>query len=237
MRSSRLLQVLLVAFSLLCLTMLSLWQVQQVSQAQGSGPIILTKTLNRPTNVVRVGEVLTFTIALTNNSAFTLTGVTLIDTYDNTTLGYAGAIPPESSVNPGAGIVTWNNVAVPPIPPGQSIIVTVVFTAEHPRTAIVNAVRAQDIIHQSGQLTFTTETSQTQDAIGGSAPVVKFLAPGATPQAGLPVTFTHIITNDGAALMTYLPLTDTYDPTYLDFLFAIPTPTITNPPGLLVWDD
>ena len=237
MRSNRLLQVLLVAFSLLLLMMLSLWQVQQVSRAQGSGPIILTKTLNRPTNVVRVGEVLSFTIALTNNSAFTLTSVTLIDTYDNTTLAFAGATPPESSVNPGTGTITWINVAVPPILPGQGLVVTVVFTAEHPKTTIVNAVRAQDIVHQSGQLTETAETSQTQEAIGGNAPVVKFLAPGVTPQVGLPVTFTHIITNDGAALMTYLPLTDTYDPTYLDFLFAIPTPTISSPPGTLIWDD
>jgi hypothetical protein len=115
--------------------------------------------------------------------------------------------------------------------------VTVVFTAEHPKTTVVNAVRAQDIIHESGQLTETAETSRTNEAIGGNAPVVKFLAPGATPQAGLPVTFTHIITNDGAALMTFLPLTDTYDPAFLDFMFAIPTPTITSPPGLLVWDD
>ncbi len=230
-------QVLMIAFGLLFLTMLSLWQVQQISRAQGSGPIILTKTLNRPSNVVRVGEVLSFTIALTNNSAFTLTGVTLVDTYDQTTLAFANATPPESTVNPATGVISWSNVAVPPIPPGQGIVVTVVFTAEHPKTAVVNAVRAQDLISGGFALTETAETSQTNEAIGGNAPVVKFLAPGATPEVGLPVTFTHIITNDGAALMTFLPLTDTYDPTYLDFLFAIPTPTITSPPGILVWDD
>lgn len=230
-------RTLLIALGLVALTWLSLAQVQQISRAQGSGPITLTKVLNRTGNVVRVGEVLSFTIALTNNSAFTLTGVTLIDTYDQTTLAFAGATPPESSVNPGVGTIRWDNVAAPPIPPGQGIVVTVVFTAEHPRTTIVNAVRAQDIIHESGQISETAETSRTQEAIGGNAPIVKFLAPGATPQAGLPVTFTHIITNDGAALMTFLPLTDTYDPAFLEFRFAIPTPTITSPPGIIVWDD
>lgn len=230
-------RTLLIAFVLMGVTWLSLWQVQKVSRAQGSGPITLTKVLNRDGNVVRVGEVLNFTIALTNNSTFTLTGVTLIDTYDQTTLAFAGANPSESSVDPGAGTIRWDNVAVSPIPPGQSIAVTVVFTAEHPKTAIVNAVRTEAITHTSGQITETAETSRTQEAIGGSAPVVKFLAPGATPQAGLPVTFTHIITNDGAALMTFLPLTDTYDPAFLEFLFAIPTPTITSPPGLIGWDN
>ncbi len=230
-------RALLLGLSLIGLTWLSLGQVQRVSQAQGSGPIALTKVLNRSGNVVRVGEVLSFTIALTNNSAFTLTGVTLIDTYDQTTLAFAGATPPESSVDPGTGTIRWDNVAASPILPGQSIALTVVFTAEHPKTAIVNAVRAQDIIHESGQLTETAETSRTQEAIGGSAPIVKFLAPGATPQAGLPVTFTHIITNDGAALMTFLPLTDTYDPAFLEFRFAIPTPTLTSPPGLIAWAD
>lgn len=230
-------RVLLIAFALVGLVWVSLWQVQEVSRAQSGGPITLTKVLNRAGNVVRVGEVLSFTIALTNNSAFTLTHVTLIDTYDQTTLAFAGANPAESSVDPGTGTLRWDNVAVPPILPGQSIALTVVFTAEHPKTTIVNAVRAQDIIHESGQLTETAETSRTQEAIGGNAPIVKFLAPGATPQAGLPVTFTHIITNDGAALMTLLPLTDTYDPAFLEFRFAIPTPTITSPPGVIVWDD
>jgi uncharacterized repeat protein (TIGR01451 family) len=73
-------RILFIAFGLLFLTMLSLWQIQQVSQAQGG--ITLTKVLNRSSNVVRVGERLSFTIILTNNSGFTLTQVNLIDTYD-----------------------------------------------------------------------------------------------------------------------------------------------------------
>jgi hypothetical protein len=50
------------------------------------------------------------------------------------------------------------------------------------------------------------------------------------------MTFTHLITNDGAAIMTHLPLTDTYNPTLLQFHFAVPTPTVISP-GLLVWTD
>jgi hypothetical protein len=234
---TRLFRVVLIATTIFLAAMVSLWQTQQISQAQ-SGDIVMTKVLDRPTNVVRVGEVLTFTITLTNESAFTLTSVTVVDNYDNTSLAFAGAIPPIDQHDPGAAVLTWTNVAVPPIPPGQTISLTVVFTAEHPKPAVVNFARAQDIIHSSGALSYTAETSQTQDAIGGSAPVFKTSWPtGTIPIAGLPITFTHLITNDGAALMTFLPLTDTYDAVALQFNYAIPTPTIISPPGLLVWSN
>lgn len=122
--------------------------------------------------------------------------------------------------------------------PGQSISVTVVFTAERPKSAVVNYARAQDIIHSMGTISFTAETSQTPEAIGGSAPVFKSLwLTNTLLVAGFPITFTHRITNDGAAFLTYLPLTGTYDAAFLDYHFAIPTPTIISPPGLLVWDN
>ncbi|MEW5957315.1 MAG: hypothetical protein AB1801_06305 [Chloroflexota bacterium] len=225
------------AISLLVLTLLSLSSVRHVSLAQG-GDIEMVKILNHAGNVVRVGEVLTFTIALTNNSTFTLTNVTVVDNYDNTTLAFAGATPIQSSHDPGAAEIIWDNVAAPPIPPGQGVAITVTFVAEHPKPAVVNAAMAQDLRYEGGALTQTAETSRTQEAVGGAAPVVKSLSPpGSTPPAGLPVTFTHIITNDGAAIMTRLPLTDTYDPAFLEFNFAVPTPSITSPPGLLVWPD
>jgi uncharacterized repeat protein (TIGR01451 family) len=225
-------QILVIASGFLILTLSSL------QGAQAQGPIDMTKTLNKADNVVRVGELLSFTISLTNNSAFSLTNATLLDNYDQTTLAFARAVPPPSTHDSSAGIITWTNVATPPILPGQGIRVTVFFTAEHPRSAVVNYARAEDIIDSRGSITQTAETSRTQEAIGGSAPVLKYSSPpGSMPMAGLPVTFTHLITNDGAAVMTRLPLTDTYEPAFLAFHFAIPTPTITTTPGLLVWDD
>ena len=196
----------------------------------------MTKTLNKTDNVVRVGEVLSFTIALTNDSSFTLTNVTVVDNYDNTTLAFAQSITPPSIHDPGTGVITWNNVAIPPILPLQSITITLFFTAEHPRSTVVNSARAQDITHTTGSLTQTAQTSRTQEVIGGAAPIVKFLSPPGSVAPQMPLTFTHIITNDGAAVMTRLPLTDTYNPAFLEFHFAIPTPTIVSP-GLLVWTD
>lgn len=225
-----------IALGLVSLTWLSLAQVQQISLAQGG--VSLTKTLNKANPVVRVGEVLSFTIALTNNASFTLTNVTLVDDYDQSVLGFAGASPAPDSVDTGTGTLIWNNVAAAPIPIGQSLTFTVFFTAEHPRPTVVNMVRAQDITGTGQAISDTNSENQDGEAIGGRTPVFKSIfPPGSVPQVGLPVTFTQLITNDGAAIITQLPLTDTYDPAVLQFSFAIPAPTLTSPPGLLVWAD
>ncbi len=226
-----------VAGVLLTATLLTLLTIAPPTLAQ-SPNIIITKTLNRNSNVVRVGEILSFTIMVTNNtSTFTLSNVTLFDNYDQTIMAFAGAVPPHDIHVAGSGMITWTNVATPVIPPGQGISVTVVFTVEHPQPATVNRVEGKDIREDKGGSLEGANTDETQDAIGGNAPILKMLSPlTTTPQAGLPVTFSHIISNDGAALMTFLPLTDTYDPAFLQFKSAVPTPSIISP-GQLVWTD
>ncbi|MBE7554423.1 MAG: hypothetical protein HS126_25510 [Anaerolineales bacterium] len=235
MKSRALYQTLFIAVGLLVMTLLSLAQIQQISRAQGS--VTLNKILNRTSPVVRVGEVLSFTITLTNDAGFTLTNVTLVDTYNQGVLAFAGGAPAPDGIDSGNGVLTWTNVAAPPILPGQTLTFTVFFTAEHPRTTVVNRVRAQDITGTMGAISDTNDTDATHDAIGGQAPLFKnIFPPGSQPQVGFPVTFTHLITNDGAALMTHLPLTDTYNATILQFNFAIPSPTLASP-GVLVWAD
>lgn len=239
MKLKPVIQIILLASMLLVLALFSLWQVQQISLAQGG--VDISKTLNRSSNVVRVGEVLSFSIVLTNNnSTLSLTQVTLVDEYEQDILAYAWATPAPDGLMQAGGQITWAIAAVNPIDPGQSITVTLAFTAEHPQTAVVNYARAEDLEYSDGSSEVTATTSRTNEAIGGAAPIVKSLhPPGSTPQTGLPLTFTHIITNDGAALMTRLPLTDTYDPAFLEFHFARPiTPDIISQAnGLLVWTD
>lgn len=233
----RLLRAVGLALSFLCLTIFALLHLQPISQAQGGG-VTLTKTLNNSSAVVRVGQVVSFTVALTNNASFTLTNVTLLDQYNQNVLAFAGANPPPNLHNPATGTIAWTNVAAPPIAPGQTLTFTLFFTAEHPQTTVVNFARAQDITGTGSAISDTQASDQIDEAVGGSAPLFKQISPpGSTLKTGDPVTFTQIITNEGAALITFLPLTDTYDPAFLQFNFAIPTPSITSPPGLLVWTD
>lgn len=236
MKLERFLRVLFIGLSLLSLSLLSLLHFQQTSRAQA---VMLTKVLNKTSPVVRVGELISFTITLNNNAGFTLTNVTLVDNYANNILAYAGALPVAPDViTTATGTLQWSNVAAPPISIGETLIFTVFFTVEHPGTnPIVNFVRAEDIIGSGGAVADENAMDQADEAIGNMAPVVKFVSPpGTIPEAGLPLTFTHIITNDGLAIMTFLPLTDTYDANFLEFNFAIPPPNITSP-GQLVWTD
>ncbi len=197
--------------------------------------IELVKRLNKSTSVVKVGEVLSFTINLTNKSAFSLTHVTLLDNYENSVLAFAGAdTAPDNTTS---GEITWDNVADPPILPDQTLTFTLYFTAEHPRTSVVNHVQAKDIVSYGSAISNTSNQAQLDKAVGGAAPIYKaILPPGYVPQAGQPVTFTHLITNDGAAMLIFLPLTDTYNADFLEFNYAIPAPSLTSP-GQLVWND
>lgn len=239
MKLRRLLYVLTISLALLVITLVSLLHLPSASQAQ-SGDIVVTKALNRPSNVVRVGDILSFTITVTNQSAFTLTHVTITDTFDSAILQFNQATPPEDSVS--GNVIRWDNVAVLNNPAGMSIgdtiTLTVYFRAVHPQTAVVNAVEGGDIIRAGNQAgNGANDQTDPEPVVGGRAPIFKAIdPPGSTPIAGLPVTFTHIITNDSGAIMTQLTLTDTYDANVLEFKTAFPfTPNITSPLGTLVW--
>jgi hypothetical protein len=241
---SRLLPLLLLALALFLVAGLGLFWNLPESRAQGG--IQVDKQLGRSSSVVRVGELLTFTIYVTNSSGFTLTSVPMTDTYRADILGYAFSQPfePDDQAIIGAsGLLTWNNIAVPgmfgPIADGQAVSFTIGFTAEHPATAIVNAAGVHDAQDESGSQSFGGNSQAENDAVGGAAPVEKRIEPpGFTPEVGLPLTFTMVITNDGATVMTELGLVDRYDPTALIFYYAIPTPTLVlTDTGVISWLD
>jgi hypothetical protein len=241
---SRLSPALLLALALFLVAGLGLFRNLPESHAQGG--IQVDKQLGRSSSVVRVGELLTFTIYITNTSGFTLTSVPMTDTYRADILGYAFSQPfePDDQAIIGAsGLLTWNNIAAPgmfgPIVDGQAVSFTIGFTAEHPATAIVNAAGVHDAQDESGSQSFDGNSQEENDAVGGAAPVEKRIEPpGFTPEIGLPLTFTVVITNDGAAVMTELGFVDRYDPTALIFYYAIPTPTLVlTDTGVISWVD
>ena len=131
MKLQLLLRPLLLSISLLCLTLLLFLRLQQPTQAQGLDVITLTKVLNKDTSTVRVGELISFTIQLTNDAVFSLTNVNLVDTYNDggaiDVLRFAQAAPPADLIDPSTGTISWTNVASPPIPPGGSLSFTVFF--------------------------------------------------------------------------------------------------------------
>ena len=136
------------------------------------------------------------------------------------------------------GQIEWTDLTAVfgDLAPGDQVTVFVEFIAEHPQTAIVNRAEAHDVISSGGSLTNTNDTAQLDDSIGGATPLLKQLSDPPNPTAGLPMTFTISITNDGAITTTVLPLMENFDPAFLQFSHAVPPPDVEMT-GVLSWTD
>ncbi|HNT75446.1 MAG TPA: LPXTG cell wall anchor domain-containing protein [Anaerolineae bacterium] len=223
------------ALTWLGLAMLLWIQMPAPSHAQ-SGGIVVDKRLGRTSNVVYVGEYLTFTIRIRNDSAFTVTVLPLTDQYNTGVLAYVDASVAPDSVDTGAGRIDWADLtnAFGDLPPGQEIVLVVGFIAEHPAPAVVNYAAAHDAINSNGEVVGGEDESDANESVGGSAPVTKTM----TAQAGQLVTFTIEVHNNGYTTMTQVMLQDVYNPAKLQFFYAVPPPDHSDPPvGLLAWDD
>lgn len=200
-------------------------------------------------DVIQVGQELTFTIRITNTGTISITTLPLIDEYESSILQLERTDPLSSTniVTPatGGGLITWSDLTTDtvfgPLNPGQSIEIITVFRAVAPRVATVNRARIGAAVGFGGQQYAGDGRSSSGDAIGGQVIVRKEVLTGTVAASGLPLTFTITISNDGAADLTRIPLRDTFDPTYLAFASAIPTPTITSTSSItesvLEWDD
>jgi len=200
-------------------------------------------------DVIQVGQELTFTIRITNTGTISITTLPLIDEYESSILQLERTIPLSSTniVTPatGGGLITWSDLTTDtvfgPLNPGQSIEIITVFRAIAPRVATVNRARIGAAVGFGGQEYAGDERSSTGDAIGGQVIVRKELVTDTVAASGLPLTFTITISNDGAADLTRIPLRDTFDLTYLQFASAVPMPTFISTAaiteGVLEWDN
>lgn len=210
--------------------------------------ITVVKTLAH-SPVVRVGERLTFTVQITNDSGFVLDVIPFTDTYrsdmlrfEDASIGGSSILPYDSST-PAGGSTTleWNDLTslAGDLPDGDAMVVTLVFVAEHPGTAIVNAAGVHDARDAGSNVNLSASSEDDNDAIGGSTPVEKQEMFTTTPSIGMLMGYVITVTNDGASTITHLPLRDTYDPTILQFSHASPYNPDTPPsvPGDLRWNN
>jgi protocatechuate 3,4-dioxygenase beta subunit len=94
----------------------------------------ISKRLNTP-EPVRLGNLISFTIRITNTGDVPITGIPLQDTYNAAFLQFFSASAPGSSVQTGlpapyanTGVVSWANVLSGPLAPGSSVSLVVTFT-------------------------------------------------------------------------------------------------------------
>ena len=151
-------------------------------EQQANSSVTMSKTLNTP-EPVRPGEVMSFTISITNNGDTTLAVVPLSDTYDPDYLTYLNATPTPSDdeATERNGTILWTDLtATPPngtgndLAPNGTIDVTVWFIA-----------RRDTGLLGGGATTNTATSTGAQDAVGNTAPTdsandtVQILAPTA----------------------------------------------------------
>ncbi len=206
--------------------------------AAQSNALTLEKKLMKNSNVVQVGETLTFAITITNNWNTTVITLPMIDMYDQTVLRFVDANPAQNTHIAATGVISWNNVlaSTGPLAPGDSVVIITRFIAEHPSPRVVNRAETHDAYDSLGNQVGDGSSNVDNEAVGGQTPLTKTLDLTVPPIAGQQITFTLTIRNDGMADVVALPIEDRFDPAALQFIYAIPEPDRVET-GLLVWDN
>jgi LPXTG-motif cell wall-anchored protein len=225
----------------LALLMILLSRGVQVISAQQQAGIEVEKQLLKSGNIVRVGEILTFAITITNRWDANIVTLPLSDDYDESILRFVDATLPPDTHDVVSGALEWNNVLASsgPLAPGQQIVITVRFVAEHPTAdlRVVNRAQTHDAYDDQQRQVGDGGDSASGDADGGRTPITKTLdLRQAQPLVGRPITYTIAIGNDGLANVVRVPLSDSYDPATLQYWRAVPPPDQVAP-GELRWSN
>lgn len=212
--------------------------IAPVQAQSGTIELAIDKRL-QGSDVVQVGQELLFTIRIANNSNnITVTDLPLIDEYDSNIISFVRADPVPSTTS--EGILTWNDLTSTfgELPPGEIITVTTVFRAIRAEVATINRARIEAAQGSGGESGGGEDGASSGEAEGGRVIVTKALAQDSPAVSGQPITFTISIRNDGAADIVSLPLEDTPNTEFLQFIEADPPPSSVESGGtVLRWDD
>jgi large repetitive protein len=176
-----------------------------------------------------VGDTVRWQITVTNSGNTNHTNISLTDTFNSINLNYISALPAPSST--GAGMLIWNTAALGgTLNAGQSVIITVTFTAE-----------------SGGAITNTATASATGVNAVATSPVTidnphLSIAKSLTvPISGITyvddnVTFRIVVTNIGNTIATTVPLVDVYSDFNLEYVSATIPPTAAGA-GQIYWSN
>ncbi|MBC7251856.1 MAG: DUF11 domain-containing protein [Anaerolineae bacterium] len=201
----------------------------------------LNKVLTSDSPAV-IGDTVSFSVEIVNTGETALIEIPLEDTYDPTYLGYVSASPEPDSVDETAGTLGWDNlVSSGSLAPGESIVVTLNFTAlastgEGVTTNTATVSGATDEYEQE-----LPDQTDSADVAITTPPVIGLSKERTTASpvlVGEAVSFDITVVNNGETAILVLPLEDTYDPTYLDYVSASPEPdSVDETTGTLSWDN
>ncbi len=115
-------------------------------------PVYIDKQLDQSDAEISLGDYFTYTILIRNDSPFTITAMSLTDTYDTSVVDFIDAVPVPDSVNTGAGSLNWNDLTISfgDLSSGESLKIIVGFEATNPTDVVNNIVDVQDITSTGG---------------------------------------------------------------------------------------
>ncbi len=186
------------------------------------------------TSPVGVGQTVDFQIAMTNTSGTALTTIPLTDTFDSNFLAFSSATSTPDTVN--ASQLLWNNIG--PLAVGQSVTLTVQFTATNVAAGTTNTATASAIDLNAMSVAQKSD-SATVAVNAGSVPdfaITKTVISTHTLAVSQTLDFQIAVTNTGSTTLTTISLTDTFDSNTLAFSSAISSPDTVNA-GQLLWND
>ncbi len=181
------------------------------------------------------GQTLTYTVRLRNTGDVPLNPVALTDTLPAGFLYANSATPMEPDAISGLTQTWFDVTAGAGLAAGTSLTVTFRATVD-----VGTGITGTYVNHVTATGTYPSDTiTDTEDApvdvVQPSVNVVKSLAEH-NRDAGI-VTFTVQVINTGPSALEVIPLHDVYDPTYLGFRTASPTPDEPVDDGRLDWYD
>jgi hypothetical protein len=202
--------------------------------------------------VVQVGQILEFSIRITNTGTLPLTDLDLIDEFVGGIVAPVGSSPfakagdpPLSDTTPfsydGNQTIAWSLLGGgKTLAPGGSVEVIVRLRAIHPTADLqtVNRARIARAIRSDGNSAGGGGAEVPARPDGARLPMSKSLGAPVPVAAGLPITFTIVITNESLIDIVALPLRDVYNPAALGFTSADPPPDSADQvAGALAWAD
>lgn len=252
--TARLAGLLWLVVGLLMALTVSLFTVGLLStrpaRAQDLG-LEITKTLLGSAEV-QLGQILEFSIRITNTGTLALTDLDLVDEFVSSVVAPVGSgsyakpgDPPLSDTAPfhydGNQTITWSLLgAGKTLGPGESLDVRVRLRAVHPTADLqtVNRAKIARAIRSNGENAGGGGAEVPARPAGARLPMSKSMGVPAPVTAGHTVTFTIVITNESLVDILSLPLRDTYNPAALRFESAnLPPDSINQVGGVLVWSD
>ncbi len=201
--------------------------------------LAISKTL-LGSDVVQVGQYLTFTIRVTNTGGVVVTELPLVDEYETSILQPAlDRMSPAPSTT-AAGVLSWNDLTdtFGDLAPGESVAVTAVFRAIRIDDEVINRARVEAAIGSGGEGGGPFDDESEGEVEGGRVIVEKALIESFIRLDTPVISFTISLRNDGYADIVRAPLVDTYHADLLSFAEASVPPDAHNPAtGELRWND